>query len=101
MVSLTVHNLVFSWSNESIYTLFLDRISFHKLALAFLQAEPWQWPHAKVHFMPFSLQVQRPELQSVVQSQRMIFKRSAGAGGRSVKMQMGTNPDSVTFQPHD
>ena len=79
--------------------MFLNRISFHNLALAFLQAEPWQWPYAKVHFTPFFLQVQRPELQSVVQSQRMIFKKSAGAGGRSVKM--GTNPDSVTSQPHD
>ena len=99
MVSLTLHKLVFSWSNEINQSAHYSSIESASTSQHFLQAEPWQGPHAKEHFMPFFLQVQRPELQSVVQSQCMIFKRSAGAGDRSVKME--TNPDSVTFQPHD
>ena len=49
-----------------------------------MQPDPWHLPHASEHFIPCVLQVHQAVLQSAVQLQCMIFKRSDGAGGSSV-----------------
>ena len=65
---------------------------------AFAQAAPRYCPHAMEHFIPCFWQLHREELQSVAQLQRMIFKRSAGAGALSVRI--GKYPKSERIHPH-
>ena len=63
----------------------------------FLQSFPQQFTHADVHLSWFLMHVQRFVEQFVLQLQRTIFSRLAGATGLSVGT--GTKSLSTIFQP--